>query len=273
MATVHKWEKYDVATSVDMTVASEYTTIISVRSFFGSSTYIYYGEDYTDVSNECTLLDLFYMSTKPTYVKYDGEVYKYRGITNSSNTVKVTGYKGTLTTNETQGSTSYGQVESEDADAYPENGKHTDGYWYVYIGSEETFDGGVFATIGGVQKQLTSIPAMVDGVQRELSSLLATVDGVAREIFHVSLVIEFVITHLSTTGDGAKQSTTYYAEKGMTFGEWLESEYNTDGFFYNSSLGFICNSSNNAGLFYYPTYDGIPLDEVIESGSEYYLYN
>ena len=40
-----------------------------------------------------------------------------------------------------------------------------------------------YATINGVQKELTAIPAMVDGVQRELSFLFATIDGVAREIF------------------------------------------------------------------------------------------
>lgn len=40
-----------------------------------------------------------------------------------------------------------------------------------------------YATIDGVQKELSVLPAMVDGVQKELSFLNATVDGVAREIF------------------------------------------------------------------------------------------
>jgi hypothetical protein len=30
-----------------------------------------------------------------------------------------------------QGSTSYGTVTSTNSSAYPTNGRHTDGYWYV----------------------------------------------------------------------------------------------------------------------------------------------
>lgn len=40
----------------------------------------------------------------------------------------------------------------------------------------------VYATIGGTQRELSSIPAMVNGAQRELKSLLATVGGVQREL-------------------------------------------------------------------------------------------
>ena len=40
-----------------------------------------------------------------------------------------------------------------------------------------------YATIDGVQRELTAIPAVVGGVQRDLDFLFGTVDGVAREIF------------------------------------------------------------------------------------------
>lgn len=263
MATVHKWEKYTVASQF---VDNGYENVVSCNYYSPPTVKLYSGTT-PDSTTSTVLFDeipygSYFIFNSTTYraTSTAGRSGKYYNIL--AIPVAVAEGKGSLI--ET--------VESENSAAYPTDGAQ-DGYWYVYTGSEEIEVCAVYATIDGVQKKLTSIPAMIDGVQREFTSLFATVGGVAREIFHVSLVIEFVITHLSTTGDGAKQSTTYYAEKGMTFGEWLESEYNTDGFFYNSSLGFICNSSNNAGLFYYPTYDGIPLDEVIESGSEYYLYN
>lgn len=40
----------------------------------------------------------------------------------------------------------------------------------------------IYVTIGGTQRELSSIPAMVNGAQRELKSFLATVDGVQREL-------------------------------------------------------------------------------------------
>ena len=40
----------------------------------------------------------------------------------------------------------------------------------------------VYATIGGTQRELSSVPAMVNGAQRELQSFLATVGGVQREL-------------------------------------------------------------------------------------------
>ena len=44
----------------------------------------------------------------------------------------------------------------------------------------------IYATIDGVQKELSSLPAMVDGVLKEMSSVYSAVDGVMREVFAVA---------------------------------------------------------------------------------------
>lgn len=41
----------------------------------------------------------------------------------------------------------------------------------------------MYATVGGVQRELSAVPVTVAGVQREQDQMLATIGGVAREIF------------------------------------------------------------------------------------------
>ena len=143
MVTIHKWERYDVGTKTTENIASDVSTF-SFMVYQAMSKTVYYGDSYETCTKSTTLAQFYSIKPIPVYFKYEDVVYKYDSFRSASSSITLKGYKVTLTTNETQGSTSYGQVESEDADAYPENGKHTDGYWYVYIGSEETFTGGVF---------------------------------------------------------------------------------------------------------------------------------
>jgi hypothetical protein len=45
---------------------------------------------------------------------------------------------------------------------------------------------------------------------------------------------------------------TYQAEEGMTFGEWVASEYNTDGWeIYTPSSGYITNDTIKSGVTLY----------------------
>ena len=59
-------------------------------------------------------------------------MYKYTKKQTTTNDIKLTYYTYTSTLSERQVQGSYiSDVTSENASAYPTNGKHTDGYWYV----------------------------------------------------------------------------------------------------------------------------------------------
>lgn len=59
------------------------------------------------------------------------------------------------------------------------------------------------------------------------------------------------------------QGHTYQAEEGMTFGEWVSSEYNIDGWIVHEEI-YIKNRSLQMSLELYRTYD------VIENNMEYH---
>ena len=65
---------------------------------------------------------------------------------------------------------------------------------------------------------------------------------------------------------------TYQAEEGMTFGEWVTSEYNTDGWYYPSedSLALI-NPRGNIIDYVDITASAKPTD-IIENGKAYSTY-
>lgn len=50
------------------------------------------------------------------------------------------------------------------------------------------------------------------------------------------------MTLISFTIDG----TTYQAEEGMTWGEWVESDYNTDGYIVDGT--YIFNATKSKGV-------------------------
>ena len=98
-----------------------------------------------------------------------------------------------------------------------------DGYWW--IGEENT---GVKAQ--GDPYVLTE--ADKTAIAREVLNSLPYYDGTVEDVGGVELI--------SFTIDG----TSYQAESGMTWGEWCESSYNTDGYYtVGSGTDLICNSS------------------------------
>lgn len=170
MATVHKWERYSLHTRF-----GDYDTKTSISFSYGTS-YDQYIDNYKESGTTTVTGGTL---TKEGYVSHEGSDWFVNTI--PPNMV----YRGAgyLVTSYIKEKGIYvDTVESENASTYPTNGEQGS-YWYVYIGSEETFESGVFAAVDGVQKKLTSLPAMVDGVLRELSSLYSCVDGVLREVF------------------------------------------------------------------------------------------
>lgn len=128
---------------------------------------------------------------------------------------------------------------------------------YVYGENVGVASKGLFVTNDGVQRELTAIHAMVDGVQCELTSLLATVDGVAREIFTASNDISFTIGGVA-----------YKAERGMTWGQWCASAYNTAGYYADT---YIYDSDGNYFICYSGGSPACKNTEAIQSGHDYTL--
>lgn len=80
------------------------------------------------------------------------------------------------------------------------------------------------------------------------------------------VVIEGLVKLISFTVDG----TSYQAVEGMTWNEWLESDYNTDN--YSVNLGHIIKGSN--GSMYVATSGNVfvtPTDTII--GDHAYIMN
>ena len=81
-------------------------------------------------------------STKKYYIfgssTSDVQMYEFRSIgTIEDNEARFTYYLWTSASSEAEAQGTYiSDVTSENASAYPTNGKHTDGYWYVYVGSK-----------------------------------------------------------------------------------------------------------------------------------------
>lgn len=206
MATVHKWEKYTVASQF---VDNGYENVVSCNYYSPPTVKLYSGTT-PDSTTSTVLFDeipdgSYFIFNSTTYraastAGRSGQYYNILAIP-----VAVAEGKGSLI--ET--------VESENSAAYPTDGAQ-DGYWYVYTGSEEIEVCAVYATIDGVQKKLTSIPAMIDGVQRELTSLFATVDGVMREIFRRAKVDggESVQTVTVYSNDEAGYWSAVFTQKG-----------------------------------------------------------
>ena len=80
-------------------------------------------------------------------------------------------------------------------------------------------------------------------------------------------MIEFTVTNLAVS---PSVTDTYQAEEGMTWGEWIESEYNTDNFLIASY-----------GLIKYQTlHNSVQLDrntavystDIIIEGTDYKIY-
>ena len=76
-------------------------------------------------------------TTTSTMYKVNGTAFTTSGVTKLALTI-YTSEMGDYS----QGSTSYGTVTDTDPDAYPTDGRHTDGYWYVSTGSTTSYSKG-----------------------------------------------------------------------------------------------------------------------------------
>lgn len=65
--------------------------------------------------------------------------------------------------------------------------------------------------------------------------------------------------------------TSYQAEEGMTWGEWVDSEYNTGGFIVKSSL--ISKEGDYKNIHTSRSYSPVSsTDVIIENHTYYYTY-
>ena len=81
----------------------------------------------------------------------------------------------------------------------------------------------------------------------------------SNEVEHV--VEEEAVTLISFTIDG----TTYQAEEGMTYAEWVDSSYNTDGYYTSGNRLYSASGSQ------YGTSAGMSTSNVIEDGDVLYM--
>lgn len=70
---------------------------------------------------------------------------------------------------------------------------------------------------------------------------------------------------ITFTIEGIDDCIEYQAEEGMTLREWVESEYNTDGYYIDDETVYFRNGSNLYGLLRYN------LDDLILSNKNYIL--
>ena len=65
---------------------------------------------------------------------------------------------------------------------------------------------------------------------------------------------------------------TYQAEEGMTFGEWLNSSYNTDGWtYYSESITTVYNPAGNISAKF-DIVSSAHIEDIIEDGKTYTYY-
>ena len=137
---LYTWKKYNVKTekvyvenistaTTTTTFDKTKTTYVSNGYSFDSSTGIF------RVSSTTAQTPSAVVSISP-YFMFDSNsgktMYKYTKKQTTTNDIKLTYYTYTSTLSERQVQGSYiSDVTSENASAYPTNGKHTDGYWYV----------------------------------------------------------------------------------------------------------------------------------------------
>ena len=101
----------------------------------------------------------------------------------------------------------------------------------------------------------------IDGVARAVKKVYIGVNGIAEEAWSAAKpLISFIIDENGTI-------KTYQAEEGMTWGEWVESDYNTDG--YINDQGYIFNYAY-IGLFHDIDWENyIIADDIITSVTYY----
>lgn len=109
---------------------------------------------------------------EPTYIVYLGTSSRgASGVLFNKHTIGQTTAKGALV------GTVYSTTSST---AYPSDGVYTDGYWYVYQGSEEYAN--VYVGVGSKAKGIKKIYVGVSGEARRVKKIYVGVGGKARRI-------------------------------------------------------------------------------------------
>ena len=108
-------------------------------------------------------------------------------------------------------------------------------------------------------------------------------DEANTEVASQAELIEQIIAALNEKfGSGASiitftiEGTNYQAEEGMTWGEWVESKYNTDGYYIFNIT--ICSATSDTQV-YYLAKTGLSYSEftpfvtdIIDSSIEYFVF-
>lgn len=124
----------------------------------------------------------------------------------------------------------------------------------------------MYATVGGVQREITSLPVAVDGVSRKMSSMLGTVDGVQREVFSGTIVYTWKKCEVSkffVSSDETVKVRIYTTEEVSVYSDGSPSSRLTtvyvrdllagDYFIYNDQIYLAKNDFSNAYVI--PGYD------------------
>ena len=139
---LYTWKKYNVVTTEsyavkksDTTTTTKYTSIGT--SFYAAASYTFDKNTGTYTLDSPTLTRINAMSTSKKYFSSSNSadqtsIREFVSYTGTQGNFQVTYYKleAELTTSYSRG-TYISDVTSESSSAYPTNGRHSDGYWYV----------------------------------------------------------------------------------------------------------------------------------------------
>ena len=109
----------------------------------------------------------------------------------------------------------------------------------------------------------TQLCATATRTQQSVSALEAAVAALEARVAALEAAN---VTLISFTIDG----TSYQAEEGMTWAQWVESEYNTNGYL-SVSGNYIYSSADNRYHLVTEDVDDVLSSDAITSDGKYYL--
>lgn len=115
--------------------------------------------------------------------------------------------------------------------------------------------------IGGTVYEVNGGKVLVSGTSYGIASGKTMVNGTGYDITFAT-IISFTIQL-----DGEAYPTTYYAEDGMTWGDWVESSYNTDGYLWWS--GYIKSNDKTAIVYDRTIGSSVKNDDLIVADRHY----
>lgn len=133
------WKKYTVENKREYTESlgsmSNFASLQPYQSITAHSGYTFDKTTgtYTFTGTSTVMVNKYYMQyQQQPYVTINSKNYKVTNTIPSSTTLQLYGNLMGSTLRMVEGQGTYIEdVTATDADAYPDNGKHTDGYWYI----------------------------------------------------------------------------------------------------------------------------------------------